>query len=183
MLLLSAILLGTIFLYHAHWERHHDMVLLKEEADLRLQAGKKILEREIGHVISDVRSLSGIPCLRKWIHDPQNPQVLRSTASEFQVFARHKIWYDQVRLLDHDGQEIIRVNATENGPVIVPPEALQDKSQRYYFSDLRKLQKGEIYLSPLDLNVEHGEIETPHKPTLRLAARLLTIRAATGALS
>lgn len=171
--LLSAILLGAMFLYHAYWERHRDVALLKKEEALRLQTGKEVIEREIGHVISDVRSLAGIPCLRKWINDPQPPQVLRSTASEFQEFARHKIWYDQVRLLDHDGKEIVRINATENGPVIVPPEALQDKSDRYYFSDLRKLQKGEIYLSPLDLNVEYGEIETPYKPTLRLAAPIV----------
>ncbi len=171
--LLSAILLGTIFLYHAYWERYHDVELLKKEETLRLHTGKKVIDREIGQIISDIHSLSGIPCLRKWIDDPENPLVLESIALKLQVFVRYKTWYDQIRLLDRDGKEIVRVNATENGPVIVPPEELQDKSHRYYFSDLRKLQKGEIYLSPLDLNVEHGEIDTPYKPALRLAAPIV----------
>ncbi|WP_457574004.1 PAS domain S-box protein [Desulfolithobacter sp.] len=171
--LLSAALLASVLLYHAYWEKRHDVGLLQKEETLRLQTGKAVIEREIGHLISDVGSLAGIPCLRKWTHDPNDPLALKSIAIKFQSFARHKIWYDQIRLINLDGKEIVRVNATENRPVIVPPEELQDKSNRYYFSDLRKLKKGEIYISPLDLNVEHGKIDTPCKPTLRLAAPII----------
>lgn len=47
-------------------------------------------------------------------------------------------------------------------------EALQSKAGRYYVQEGLKLEVGQVYLSPLDLNVEQGEIETPHKPVLRL---------------
>jgi hypothetical protein len=77
--------------------------------------------------------------------------------------------YDQIRYLDKRGMEIIRVGREEdtNEPVIVDKK--QDKSSRYYFLDTMKLDEGEMYVSPLDLNVENGEIEEPLKPTIRIA--------------
>ena len=40
-----------------------------------------------------------------------------------------------------------------------------------------KLQSGEVYFSPLDLNVEHGEIEDPYVPTIRVAVPVHNSRA------
>jgi diguanylate cyclase (GGDEF)-like protein/PAS domain S-box-containing protein len=60
--------------------------------------------------------------------------------------------------------------------VRVPSSELQDKSARYYFQETMKLRPGEIYVSPLDLNVEKGRIEQPFKPTLRICMRLADSR-------
>ncbi|OIO70246.1 MAG: GGDEF domain-containing protein [Zetaproteobacteria bacterium CG12_big_fil_rev_8_21_14_0_65_55_1124] len=51
--------------------------------------------------------------------------------------------------------------------MIVPPDQLQDKSGRYYFKDTFRLKEGEIFISPFDLNMEHGMIERPFKPVIR----------------
>ncbi|NNK01046.1 MAG: cache domain-containing protein [Desulfatitalea sp.] len=76
--------------------------------------------------------------------------------------------YDQVRIIDADGWESIRVNLVSGkDPVIVGEKALQLKKKRYYFQDTFSLKKGEIFVSPLDLNIEHGEIEIPLKPMIR----------------
>ena len=37
-----------------------------------------------------------------------------------------------------------------------------------YVIDSLRLDRGEVYMSPFDLNIEHGEIEKPFKPMLRL---------------
>jgi signal transduction histidine kinase/HAMP domain-containing protein len=58
----------------------------------------------------------------------------------------------------------------KNGVVFtIPHDRLQDKSQRYYFHEALKLKPGEIYISPMDLNVEYGEIEKPEQPVIRFA--------------
>ncbi len=44
---------------------------------------------------------------------------------------------------------------------------LQNKKNRYYFRDVFKLNQGEVFVSPLDLNIERGEIEQPLKPMIR----------------
>ena len=64
--------------------------------------------------------------------------------------------------------ERVRVDYVQNQPFVVPLERLQNKAQRYFFIDTMKLAPGEIYVSPLDLNIEQDRVGTPIKPTLRL---------------
>ncbi len=81
--------------------------------------------------------------------------------------------YAQLRLLDINGQEIIRIDNTQDQQtVFIKKEQLQNKASRYYFIDAMKLQNNQIYFSPLDLNVENNQIETPVKPMLRVATKL-----------
>ena len=80
--------------------------------------------------------------------------------------------YDQLRLLDQNGREIVRVNRVGQDAVAVLKNDLQDKSDRYYFRSVRDLAVGEVFVSRLDLNVENGQIETPWKPMIRIATPL-----------
>jgi len=77
--------------------------------------------------------------------------------------------YDQIRFLDNDGYEKVRVNYDNNKPYIVPREQLQNKSNRYYFTNSIMLNKNEFFISPFDLNIENSEIEKPLKPMIRIA--------------
>ena len=86
---------------------------------------------------------------------------------EWLAFSRSKAIYDKIRWMDESGRERIRINYASAGPQAVPAEALQDRSLRYFFLDTLHLQPMEIYMSPLDLNVEGEQIERPHRPTLR----------------
>ena len=76
--------------------------------------------------------------------------------------------YDQVRFLDKNGQELIRVNFNDGKPALVSEEQLQNKAKRYYFADTFALEPGRIFVSPFDLNVEQGQVELPLKPTAEL---------------
>lgn len=51
----------------------------------------------------------------------------------------------------------------------MPEDQLQYKQDRYYVPETGRLDHGKVYISPLDLNVEFGEIELPHKPITRIA--------------
>jgi len=77
--------------------------------------------------------------------------------------------YAQVRWIDQNGLERIRVD--NNGfPSPAPNSQLQNKFDRYYFKDTMRLSPGKIYVSPLDLNSENGQIEIPYEPMMRIAA-------------
>lgn len=76
--------------------------------------------------------------------------------------------YDQVRILDLRGMELVRVNYNAGSPIAVPTDHLQNKANRYYFIEAMKLDQGGIYVSPFDLNVEKGAIEQPIKPMIRV---------------
>lgn len=79
----------------------------------------------------------------------------------------------QVRLIDvrGEGMELIRLD--RSGPAgsirVVPPEALQHKSDRDYVKSAAALGAGELYISPVDLNRERGVVEQPLTPVLRAA--------------
>jgi PAS domain S-box-containing protein len=101
--------------------------------------------------------------------DPGKRKDWTAVASDFLQLARHRAIYDQVRLLDTTGRERVRVNFNGGNPAVVPEEELQFKGKRYYFLDAIGLERGSIFVSPFDLNVERGEIETPLKPMIRFA--------------
>lgn len=90
--------------------------------------------------------------------------------SYFAAFARSKPMYSQIRMLSPTGQEMIRVNQKDGQIDVIETKELQDKSRRYYFTEAIKLKPGELYISPMDLNVEQGRIERPFNPVVRLAA-------------
>ena len=87
----------------------------------------------------------------------------------FTTFIREKGLYDQIRFIDAGGRETVRVNFNAGAPRLVETAALQDKSSRYYVRRAMALSNGQMYISPLDLNMEDGRIEVPHKPVMRFA--------------
>jgi PAS domain S-box-containing protein len=93
---------------------------------------------------------------------------LSVVGTEFVSFATHRQNYDQIRLLDLEGREIVRVDWNSGQPVAMPSDRLQNKGDRYYVRETLKLARDQIYMSPFDLNVEGGQIEQPIKSTIRL---------------
>lgn len=98
----------------------------------------------------------------------------------FRAFLEAKPTITQLRFLDIRGNEAVRVERVGDAVVTVAPEGLQPKANRYYFKDAVVLPPDGIYLSPLDLNVEHGSIQVPWQPMLRLATPVLTPSGETG---
>lgn len=88
-------------------------------------------------------------------------------AHDLALFSRISRIYDQVRVLDSTGMELIRVNLAKDSSHVVPNDQLQFKGDRYYFNETFSLKKGEVFVSPLDLNIEFNRIEQPLKPTIR----------------
>jgi signal transduction histidine kinase/DNA-binding response OmpR family regulator len=83
--------------------------------------------------------------------------------------------YDQVRLLDVSGHEMFRVNwqGGQHPLEEVPANELQDKSSRPFYSETLKALPDAAVFSPMDLNVDHGQIEKPFKPTMRASGQIV----------
>lgn len=78
----------------------------------------------------------------------------------------------QIRMLDAEGQEVVRLDNKPDGNLLtVAPKLLQNKNNRYYFQEALA-RKEEIYISPIDLNVEHGAVEDPAVAVVRIAVSL-----------
>jgi len=77
----------------------------------------------------------------------------------------------QLRYLDKNGNEVVRVDRDQPGENIflVLPDKLQNKRHRDYFQKTIKKSQGEVFVSKLNLNIEHNQIEMPYKPVWRFA--------------
>ncbi|MDP2575713.1 PAS domain S-box protein [Vibrio penaeicida] len=96
------------------------------------------------------------------------PQPYNALKDYFVQLSLNNHSYDQIRFIDTKGLERLRVNNIEGHVTVVPPDQLQNKSHRYYWKHSSTLDSGEVYISPLDLNEEAGEVQTPLKPTIRV---------------
>ena len=78
--------------------------------------------------------------------------------------------YQQIRFIDAQGNELVRVQHAMQGTAeVVADTELQKKSGSLYVTETLKLKPGETYYSDVSLNREHGVIQLPHLPVLRLA--------------
>lgn len=100
----------------------------------------------------------------------------RTVEEEFQNFSERKRGIYQIRYLDEKGREVIRLNVKDGQAYLVARDGLQDKGGRYYVKECLKLPEDAIYVSPMDLNVEHGKLEEPHQNVVRYGTRVFAER-------
>jgi len=97
------------------------------------------------------------------------PSLASTISQDFQAWLRAKPTIAQLRYIDRDGAEVIRVDRIGEAIELFDESRLQDKSSRYYFQTTVDLPRDTLYLSPIDLNVEFERIETPWRPMVRMA--------------
>ncbi len=171
LLILISFIFGG-FLLH---ERKNKRSILLYEDQKNVELMHRIAVGNLRSIAMDLTSFTALPALRQMIETDKAIDNI-DISSIFLDFCKSSALYDQVRFLDETGMEIVRVNFNGGRPVIVPNEQLQNKSKRYYFADTIKLEPGQIFVSPLDLNIEQGQIEQPLKPMIRFGAPLVDLK-------
>jgi PAS domain S-box-containing protein len=163
--LLPAFILALVIYYQ---EYNREKTVLEIQAIESLQGQNEQIINEFNYIVSDLMFLAEQYELQRFLDKPTQEQRA-ILAREYRLFAAKKKLYDQIRFLDETGMEIARTNFNRGTPTIVPIENLQNKGKRYYFRDAFLLERGEVFISPFDLNIEKGKIERPLKPMIRFA--------------
>ena len=93
-------------------------------------------------------------------------------ALELVALMRQRTEYIQVRFIGKKdkGKEIVRVDKQRDGHKIVEAHNLQQKGASSYVINTLLLNTDEQYLSPIELNREHGNITFPLQPVVRVAS-------------
>ncbi len=161
--MLPVFAIGTAIYYG---EIQNERTILEIQAVERLKGQNEQIVNEFTYIVSDLMFLAQQHELQVFF-DSDTKQQREILATEYRLFAAQKKLYDQIRFLDETGMEIARANFNAGNPSIVPADKLQNKGKRYYFRDALVLERGEIFVSPFDLNMEKGQIECPLKPMIR----------------
>jgi signal transduction histidine kinase len=163
----AALLTGGVVLALYVLDLSNEHALYEQAGSNRVGLQADIIHRELKSVTSDLLYLADQAVLRRFLAGSAAGR--RELEAEYVLFCRQRGVYDQIRYLDAAGRERIRVNFNDGRPAAVPGKDLQAKAGRYYFTRAILLGRGEVFVSPFDLNVEHEAIERPLKPMIRLA--------------
>lgn len=164
-LCVGAILAGVIsFAYQLQTESYIDR--LKEHEVFAVKFESRIIDSIFEDVIADLTFLSQQHALQDFLKHGQD-KSLTILEQEYLILSRAKQDYDQIRFLDAQGMELVRVDYNQGDPSVIPRLNLQNKAKRYYFADTFALGRGKVFVSPLDLNIESGQVEKPLKPMIR----------------
>lgn len=167
-LFIALLIEGSVLYFLLNQAHENKLTAIKTEELKKVEFSRALMTRDLEIVASDLRILATSEELTRYLNSMAAVN-LAALGERFANFAHDRRLYDQVRYIDAYGREQVRIN-TSNGKIErVAGDALQNKSNRYYFRYSINLSPGEIYVSPLDLNMERGEIEYPHKPMLRVA--------------
>jgi len=142
----------------------NDKKLLEQNQTALVEIGRDFTVNELEQIINDIKYLSTSPLFLEYINKDRGKN---SIENEWIAFSDSKMKYDQLRYLDSHGNELLRINFNKGKPEIVSENLLQNKKDRYYFTETMKLCPGEIYMSKFDLNIEGTSIEQPEKPMIR----------------
>lgn len=175
--LFLAFLAGVIILltslsalvHQAEWRQQLRSVETLERASVELM--QQVIAGVFDDLVGDLLFLTEQNELQALLKGQEDTRA--AVAAEYLALATHKGVYDQIRFLDAAGMEQVRVNYNAGAPSVVADADLQDKHRRYYFTDVIRLQPGEVFVSPFDLNIEQGAIERPLKPMIRIGTPVL----------
>jgi diguanylate cyclase (GGDEF)-like protein len=164
-LAIGALMAGSVALIY-QTETTTFLSKLKEQEWYTIDRQRTAIGGKFDAIVGDLLFISLQNELHSYL-ELGRPQVTKAMQSEYMSISATKKIYDQIRYLNAEGMEKVRVNYNAGNPVAVSEEKLQNKSKRYYFTDTFELGEKEVFVSPLDLNVERGKVETPLKPMIR----------------
>jgi len=177
LLVLSIPILSIITIFYQYKiETKKNNIQANEKRIIELQ--DKAIEKELKMVFNDLSLI----CEHTQISYDHNSakfytkQKKNNLKREYLSFTKGRLnEYDQLRFIDTNGFEQIRINVVNKIPFIELDQNLQNKKDRYYFKDIISLDSGQTYISPFDLNIEHGVLEMPLKPMIRLGRPVYTV--------
>ena len=158
------------FVHYISYTNQMNNLIVKQGAVLEFT--KVSIEKELSFLINDANYVKDISEIRTYVKDNRddNKRLLEARLLDF---ARDRKIYDQIRVLDMSGYEVIRINqSTPLSYVIARESELQYKGDRYYYEQAVGLEAERVLFSEFDLNIEKGVIEVPNKPVIRISTGL-----------
>ncbi|MCG9580696.1 diguanylate cyclase [Vibrio tubiashii] len=133
----------------------------------KLEYSKVELQTSLQKISTSLRYLSNNGVLNQAILKPTR-ENLDALEEFWLLIARTQGYYSQLRFIDQDGMEVVRINSGERFIEIVEPERLQFKGDRDYFAFAKTLGDHDTGNFGIDLEVENGNLVTPHQPAYRV---------------
>lgn len=179
-----SVVFGMIWLSDVAWS----VILNRENLNIKnsMSASVKELEKEVENFREEVQIISRLPSVTSFIDyhslikdseslesDTQETYIYYKDIAEqtFLDFATENEDFLEIRYIDSSGMEVIKIERDNRygQAEIKTASELEYKGERYYYLNSIDLSPGKVYVSPIDLNVDRGEVVEPYEPNIRFA--------------
>lgn len=147
--------------------------ILKGESSTDVVSSSRSIERSLAGTVRNVMYLASDPELISASEKPTTPANIKKLAASYLRFSLEHPTFFKIRWIDDRGMELLIVKNMEGQASIVDIKELENKRDRYYFQESISLKSGEVYVSPLDLDVEQGNVIEPYLPVVRISTPVL----------
>ena len=172
--LLAAVVASTAVVTTRWNQREQLLVTRLEGLKATANVEESMLVADFRLLAQDVQFLASRPEALQVLGDADESALIeakRRLGNTFAEFIQRRPTYMQARVIDRQGVERVRLERKEPGGEVAPAERLRSKASSTYFQETMALQKGEVYLSKLELNVEDGQKDWDF-PVVRAAVPL-----------
>ncbi|MDN4501514.1 HAMP domain-containing sensor histidine kinase [Alteromonadaceae bacterium BrNp21-10] len=139
---------------------------IQQQQDDKLYVAASLFDRELGSLEDLLTLLYNSPSLIKQPANTDDPE-LKNIKERLANIGLASRYISQIRWIDRSGEEKVRVDFRDGNYHIAGDDQLQNKKSRYYLQQSLQVAAPHIYVSPVDLNIEHGQIIEPFEPTVR----------------
>ncbi len=162
---LTALVLAGV----ADWVVRDSLTPAEVERQLALaRARAQDLEDRVLGLRGDVTMLAHLPVAAGLAAPDSDAEPFEMVRPAFQAMMQAKPSVLQARVIAlPSGEERLRFERDAAGGEVRQATALQSKAARPYVQAGMDLAAGEVHLSPLNLNREHGAVQQPPRPVLR----------------
>lgn len=159
--IIASILLTTFYLGYRNAKYVRE--ISEDQSNSASDRIVSLINDQISYIEQDLLVTSESENLLQFVDGDKG--IFKNTQQTFFKQVEYKKVIHQIRFINADGYEEIKITQTPEGPK--DDKNKEDKSDRYYFNRTMALDKGQIYVSKFDLNIEQGQIEVPFRPVIR----------------
>ncbi len=144
-----------------------------QRLEARISGLSAQVERYLAGVDGDLLLLADTPALAQYLlaSDSGDTALIdaarKNLSLAFVRLSEIRGSYFQIRYIDSSGAERLRVDRDKDVTVVVAPDKLETRRSTPDFTSALKLPKGEVMISPVELNREKGTLEDTPRPVLR----------------
>ncbi len=149
------------------WYVHNRELDMRKSTEMeKIKSSHLYFSSDMEIIAGDLDIIDNEYYLFEYIND-SSADNLKEFENRLLFFTKTKRLYSQVRFLDLQGRETIRIEENNGTYALIDQSELQDKSDRYYYRQMQQLAQDQLYISPIDLNIEWGTIDIPLRHMMR----------------
>ena len=136
---------GAIIHYDTSASEEAEKSNIRVQQKALLQGKKQYIEWVMSSVVRETALLADIMSAKRVYEitdlplDEQRSAQLSRLSSILEAVSQRKEVYDQLRYIDLEGNEVVRINFNHGQSQVVSEGQLQNKRHRYYFSEALQL--------------------------------------------